>query len=53
MVASLNPFVRTIADASPPDSHAQHSVSVVDLVSVKNKLIVTACKELVGNGSVH
>ena len=45
-------LVRRNADARPPGSHAQHSAYGVDLVSVKNKLIVTAYEELVSNGGV-
>ena len=52
MVAKLNPLVRRNADARPPGSHAQHSVSAMDFVEVKNKLIVAACEELVSNGGV-
>ena len=33
-------------------SYAQHFVSAVDFVRVKNKLIVAACEELVSNGGV-
>ena len=50
MVAKLSTLVRRNADARPPGSPAQHSVSVVDFVKVKNKLIVAACEELISNG---
>jgi hypothetical protein len=50
LVAMLNPLVRRNADAKPPGSHAQHSVSAVDFLRVKNKLTVAAHDELVNNG---
>ena len=49
MVARLKPLVRRNADARPPGSPAQYPVFVVDVVRVKNKLIVA---ELVSNGGV-
>ena len=52
MVARLYPLMRINADARPPGLHAQHSVSAVDSVRVKNKLIVAVGKELVSNGGV-
>ena len=53
MVAKLNPLVRRNADAKSPGAYAQHSVSAVDFVRFKNKLIVAACEELVNNGGVR
>ena len=49
----MNPLVRRNADARLPGSHAQHSVSAVDFVRVKNKLNVAACEELDNNGGVR
>ena len=49
MIARLDPLVRRNADTRPPGSLAQHSVSAVDFVRVKNKLTVAACEELVSN----
>ena len=51
LVTRLNSLVRRNADARP-FSHAQHSVSAVEFVRVKNKLTVAACEELVSNGGV-
>ena len=50
MVARQNPIVRRNADARPPGSQAQRSVSAVNFVRVKNKLIVAECEDLVSNG---